>query len=58
MSLPSEGYVIDKAELRNQASKTMLSDLNNNMVPAKNVITAANHKKKGRHNLLLGDNMK
>ena len=43
MSLPCEAYAIDKVELRNQASKTLLSNLNRNMVPAKNVITAANH---------------
>lgn len=58
MSLPREAYEIDKVELRNQASKTLLSNLNRNMVPAKNVITAANHTlKNGRHNVLLGKNM-
>lgn len=58
MSLPCEAYAIDKVELRNQASKTLLSNLNRNMVPAKNVITAANHVlKNGRHNALLGKNM-
>lgn len=58
MSLPCEAYAIDEVELRNQASKTLLSNLNRNMVPAKNVITAANHVlKNGRHNTLLGKNM-
>ena len=58
MSLPCEAYAIDKVELRNQSSKTLLSNLNRNMFPAKNVITAANHVlKKGRHNVLLGKNM-
>ena len=58
MSLPCEAYAIDKVELRNQASKTLLSNLNRNMVPAKNVITAANHVlKNGRRNVLLGKNM-
>ena len=58
MRLPCEAYAIDKVELRNQASKTLLSNLNRNMVPAKNVITAANHVlKNGRHNALLGKNM-
>ena len=58
MSLPCEAYAIDKVELRNQASKTLLSNLNRNMVPAKNVITAANHVlKNGRHDVLLGKKM-
>ena len=58
MSLPREAYAIHKVELRNQASKTLLSKLNRNMVPAKNVITAANQiLKNGRHNVLLGKNM-
>ena len=58
MSLPCEAYAIDKVELRNQSSKTLLSNLNRNMFPAKNVITAANHVlKNGRHNVLLGKNM-
>ena len=53
MSLPCEAYAIDKVELKNQSSKTLLSNLNRNMFPAKNVITAANHVlKNGRHNVL------
>ena len=58
MSLPCEAYAIDEGELRNQASKTLLSNLNRNMVPAKNITTTANHVlKNGRHNTLLGKNM-